>query len=94
MTVLVGFAVLFTTFATESPWSWIIGGAMVLAGGLWAGFDGRPIAPAGVDDIHAESPDAPEAPRVPAAAGTVDGTEGLEAPHGPGTGGQDDGRTT
>ncbi len=36
--VVVGFVVLFTTFATDSPWSWIIGGLMVVAGGLWAGF--------------------------------------------------------
>ncbi len=40
--VVVGFVVLFTTFATDSPWSWIVGGLMVLAGGLWAGFSGDP----------------------------------------------------
>ncbi|HUG84368.1 MAG TPA: hypothetical protein VMM13_07375 [Euzebya sp.] len=42
LVVLVGFVVLFTTFMTDSPWSWIIGGAMVLAGGLWAGFTTAP----------------------------------------------------
>lgn len=35
--VVAGFVVLFTTFVTESHWSWIIGGAMLLAGALWAG---------------------------------------------------------
>jgi hypothetical protein len=40
LVVLIGFAVVFTTFATGSAWSWIIGGALVLAGGLWAGFTG------------------------------------------------------
>jgi hypothetical protein len=38
--VVLGFAVAFTTFATDSPWSWIIGLAMVVAGGLWAGYAG------------------------------------------------------
>lgn len=40
--VVAGFVVLFTTFATGSPWSWIIGGVMLLAGALWAGAAGPP----------------------------------------------------
>jgi hypothetical protein len=93
LTVLVGFAVMFTTFATDSPWSWIIGGVMVLAGGLWAGFSGSATAPEVARDVHAISPDAPEVATPEPGTGPVDGTEGREAPHGPGTGGRGDGRT-
>lgn len=45
--VVLGFVVIFTTFVTGSPFSWIIGGLMVLGGGLWAGL-------AGTDPEHAE----------------------------------------
>lgn len=85
--VLVGFAVLFTTFVTDSPWSWIIGGLMVLAGGLWAGF-----ATSGTAEglPHAATP-APEVSPPPAAAQVEDGTEGAEVVHGPGTGRRSDG---
>lgn len=36
--VILGFALVFTTFLTDSPWSWIIGGVLIVAGALWAGF--------------------------------------------------------
>ncbi|CAN5350001.1 hypothetical protein BH23ACT9_BH23ACT9_21780 [soil metagenome] len=93
VTVLVGFALIFTTFATDTPWSWIIGGGMVIAGGLWAGFSGS-VARTVPSDAATATPDAPEAATPPAAEDRGDGTEGREAPHGPGTGGQSHGRTT
>ena len=36
--VILGFVLIFTTFVTHSPWSWIIGGVLLVAGALWAGF--------------------------------------------------------
>lgn len=89
MVVLIGFVVLFTTFLTDSPWSWIIGGALVLAGGLWAGFATAP-ATAGLPD--AETP-APEVSPPVAPQPEVEETEGSTVVHGPGTGGQSHGRT-
>lgn len=37
---IVGFVLIFTYFATESVWSWILGGGLLLASGLWAGLSG------------------------------------------------------
>ena len=41
LVAIAGFVLIFTTFATESAWSWIIGGILLLAGGLWAGLVGQ-----------------------------------------------------
>ena len=40
--VVLGFAVLLSTFATDSPWPAILGILLVVAGGLWAGFSSPP----------------------------------------------------
>jgi cell division protein FtsW (lipid II flippase) len=47
--VIVGFIVLFTTFVTDSPWSWIIGGLLIVAGALWAGATPAPSQGEAVD---------------------------------------------
>lgn len=48
--VVAGFVAIFTTFATDSPWSWIVGGLMIVAGALWAGAAGAPAPSAGPAD--------------------------------------------
>ncbi len=40
LVVILGFVAVFTTFATDSPASWIIGLVLIVAGGLWAGLVG------------------------------------------------------
>lgn len=37
LVVILGFVAVFTTFATDSPASWIIGVGLIVAGGIWAG---------------------------------------------------------
>lgn len=51
--VVAGFVAIFTTFATGSPWSWIVGGLMVVAGALWAGAPGGPTTTAPADAVDA-----------------------------------------
>ena len=85
--VLAGFAVIFTTFLTDSPWSWIIGGLMILAGALGAGF----ATSGSAEGLPRAATPAPEESPPPAGEQLEDGTEGAEAVHGPGTGGQGDG---
>lgn len=87
--VLVGFVVLFTTFVTDSPWSWIIGGGMVLAGGLWAGFSTA--SPS--EGLPAADTPAPEVSPPVRSTPDVEATEGSDVVHGPGTGGPSHGRT-
>lgn len=41
LVVLAGFVAIFSTFVTDSPFSWIVGAIMVVAGGIWAGFVGN-----------------------------------------------------
>lgn len=54
--VVVGFAVIFTTFVTDTYWSWIIGGVMLIGGALWAGFSTHEAAarPAAHEEPHLE----------------------------------------
>lgn len=53
LVVILGFVLLLSTFATDSPLSWVLGGILLLAGGLWAGFAGGGAAgpdPGGLGD--------------------------------------------
>ncbi len=85
--VVAGFAVIFTTFVFDTPWSVAIGVAMVLAGGLWAGVSGTGFA--GLAD---PVPGTPEPPAVEGARATREGAEGHPKPES-GRVEQTDGRT-
>lgn len=56
--VMVGFVVVFTTFITDSAWSWIIGGVMLVGGALWAGLASptpvQPVTPVAATPVGAE----------------------------------------
>lgn len=52
--VILGFVLVFTTFATESPFSWIIGVMLIIAGGLWAGLS-TPAVTTGGENDHTSS---------------------------------------
>lgn len=41
LVVILGFVSVFTTFATDSAFSWIIGTILIVSGGIWAGFVGE-----------------------------------------------------
>ena len=72
LTLVLGFVVLFTTFATGSPASWIIGGLLVVAGGLWAGATGTGGATAGRAPTHLETHEEPPVAATTAAHGDDD----------------------
>lgn len=61
LVVLAGFVAIFSTFVTDSPFSWIVGAIMVLAGGIWAGFVGSmPVDEAAVPSTAGTHVDASE----------------------------------
>ncbi|CAN5818682.1 hypothetical protein BH24ACT15_BH24ACT15_06790 [soil metagenome] len=52
--VILGFVLVFTTFATESPFYWIIGVILIVGGALWAGLH-TPTVTTGGENDHASS---------------------------------------
>jgi hypothetical protein len=95
--VVVGFGLIFTTFMTDSAWSWVLGGLLVLAGGLWAGFSGGRATgdPTGVSAHEAVEVPAGAEDGPPAVEGARAVREGAEPPAEPASGRveQDHGRT-